>query len=182
MSTNKTVIASFKQFKIYLLTKELATQYSEEIIKSLDKIPLVENHTKEQLLSDFKGEKILHGKWKHSLVAVDNNGIFAGVVIGFEREKEDNVWYPKNCIYINDFAVSPEFQKLGLGTFLIKTWVKYNTVIGFLELSGELRFIVQTNAAAWNKSVHKIYESVGFRKFATKPYPNRTDNVYLLEV
>jgi GNAT superfamily N-acetyltransferase len=174
-------IASFKQFKIYLLTKALATEYSDEITKSLDQIPLVGKHIKENLLSDFKGEKMLHGKWQHSLIAVDDNEIFAGVVIGSEREKENNIWYSKNSIYINDFAVSPKFQKLGLGKFLIKAWVAYNKSVGFVELQEELRFTVQTNSAEWNNHVHKIYESTGFKKFATKPYDNRVDNVYILD-
>lgn len=179
---DKTAIASFKQFKIYCLTKKLARKYSNEIIESLDQIPLIEKHTEEQLLSDFKSKRILYGKWDHSIIAIENDGIFAGVVIGSERKKEDNLWYSQNCVYINDFAVSPQFQKQGLGKFLIKTWINYNKSIGFLKLQGKLRFAAQTNGDKWNEHVHKIYESGGFKKFATKPYNNRIDNVYLLEI
>lgn len=181
MISNSTLLAEHKHFKIYTLSKEFAEEYSEDINKILVEIPLSESQTKEELLSDFKGERKLHEKWKHSLIAFDENQKVAGVVISSEREAEDNDLYPDNCIYLNSFAVGADFQKQGLGKFLLLTWLEYNKSKGFLELEGKLKFALQTNSAEWNLHVQKLYEELGFKKIGTKPYPNRVDNVYALE-
>lgn len=182
MISNFPPIAEYKQFKIYLLTKELAQEYADKIVEIIDQIPLAEPHSKEQLLSGFKGERKLHEKWKHSLIVFSENQKVAGVLIASEREKEDNDLYPVNCIYMNSFAVSPSFQKQGLGKFLLLTCLEYNKTKGFLELDGKLRFAVQTNSAEWNRHVQELYEELGFKKAGIKTYDNRVDYVYRLEV
>lgn len=178
---NKNFISSFKQFKIYRLTKTLTMKHSDKIIESLDQIPKVEKQTRKLLMSLHKGKRKLHGKWTHSLIAIDDTGAFAGIAIGYEREKENNLWYPQNCIYLNEFAVISGFQKLGLGRFLLETWIDYNKSIGFIKLQGKPKLAAQTNKAKWNKHVGKIYKSAGFKKYTTKPYANRTDDIYLIE-
>ena len=173
-------IASYQEFQIKQLTKELAQQFADDIVAALDQIPLTEKHSVEKVLADTKGERVLHAKWEHSLIAVDEQNTFAGVVIGYEREKEDNDQYPENSIYLNDVAVSANFQKRGLGKFLVNEWLKFNKEVGYKKLDGFLCFTVQTNKAEWNSHVQKLYESVGFHKRAEKMYDNRTDNVYSL--
>ena len=160
---------------------ELARKYQEEICSALDQIPEVEPHTLEKLLMENKGERILKKKWNHSFILLDN-GKFVGIAIGDEREAEGNAQYPKHSIYMSDLAISKNYQKRGLGKFLVGLWVEKNTKIGFLELlDGKLRFSVQTNSADWNSHVQRLYESVGFKKIAEKKYNNRTDNVYIFE-
>ena len=100
------------------------------------------------------------------------------MIIGYEREREGNAQYPRNSIYLSDFAVSQDFQKQGLGKFLVQCWLEYNTKIGFLELEGDLAFSVQTNSAAWNAHVQNMYESFGFRRIAEKQYENRVESVF----
>lgn len=171
-------IAKYNQFNIFSLDRETAEKYADEINKSLDLIPMVEPHTTEALLADTKGERKLHNKWHHSIIALDESGKYAGVVVGYEREAESNEQYPNNCIYLNSIAVSGDFQKQGLGNKLVELWLAYNREIGFMSLDGLLEFAVQTNSAEWNRHVQNLYERNGFEKMASKEYDNRTDNVY----
>src|SRR3989304_9117829 len=142
-------IEEYKEFKIIPLTKDLANKYSAAICTALALIPSVEPRTPEQLLAENKGERALHKKWEHSLIALKEDQ-FAGVIIGYERESENTDQYPHHSIYVSDFAVAAQYQRKGLGTFLVKNWLDYNQQKGFLELNGDLRFSIQTNSADWN--------------------------------
>ena len=168
-----------ENFELRQLTKELVEHYQVDICKALDQIPLVDPHTLDDLLMKKKGDRILYKKWDHSFILLDGDK-FVGIVVGYERDAEDNEQYPFNSIYMNDLAVSSDYQKKGLGRFLVGEWLKMNTEIGFLELGGDLQFSVQTNSAEFNLHVQKLYESFGFRKIAEKQYDNRTDNVYFM--
>jgi ribosomal protein S18 acetylase RimI-like enzyme len=173
-----TQVNTFREFTIFELTPVLVEKYSEEMCAALDQIPLVEPHTKEYLLSDTKGDRVLYAKWQHSLIALDNEDKFAGLIIGYERKSEGNEQYPENSIYLSDFATAATHQKKGLGKYLLKTWLEFNTEKGFLELDDELKFSVQTNAAEWNAHVQGLYESFGFIEIARKKYDNREDGVF----
>lgn len=171
-----------QQFNIYELSQELAHKYVDDIRVALDLIPEVDRHSAEQILATTKGDRVLYSKWLHSLIALTESGEFAGVVIGYERKSEGNEQYPENCIYLNDLAVAANHQKKGLGKFLVRSWLDYNSKKGFLELDGQLRFCVQTNSSDWNVHVQRLYESFGFTKISSKLYSNREDNVYLLQL
>lgn len=173
------VLYSHNQFDLYKLTTAHIETYGKDICKSLDQIKLVDVHTTEQLRALQKGDRKLHHKFDHSLIALSGNN-YAGIIIGYEREAEENEQYPKNTIYLNDLAVSTDFQKKGLGRFLVEAWLTYNKEVGFLSLDSDLFFSVQTNSAQWNKHVQDLYTSFGFKKIAQKTYDNRVDNVYLL--
>ena len=167
-------------FKILPLTKDLAEKYCDSILMSLDLIPVVSKHTREQLLSDTKNDRILHGKWLHSILMLTNDKKYIGVAIGYERKSEGNDKYPKNCIYLNDFAISASFQKKGLGKILLNNFLEHNKNIGLKLIGGEIAFAIQTNSADWNNHVQRLYENAGFKKISEKKYENRVDNVYLL--
>lgn len=169
-----------KNFQAIPFTPDLAEKYHVEICDALDQIPEVEPHTLEQLLMEHKGDRIFHKKWEHSFILLDGDQ-FVGIAIGYEREAEDNDQYPQPSIYMNDLAISENYQQQGLGKLLIKLWLEKNTETGFLELDGRLRFSVQTNSAEWNSHVQRLYESFGFIKIAEKEYDNRTDNIYVLK-
>lgn len=168
-----------QDFKIIPLTRSLAKQYAGDICQSLDQIPNVDPHTPDQLLQEKKGDRVLYKKWDHSFILL-RLGKFVGVIIGYERKSESNDQYPHNSIYLNHLAIAKEFQRQGLGRYLIQEWLTRNKKIGFLELKGKLRFSVQTNKETWNQHVQSLYESFGFKKVSEKVYGNRTDNVYLL--
>lgn len=173
------VLYSYKDCTIYKIDPQLVDTYAKEICESLDQIPLVAQHTKEQLLATKKADKSLHHKFDHSLIAL-SKGRYVGVILGYEREAEGNSQYPRNSIYLSDLAVSSDFQKEGLGKFLVKSWLEYNKKVGFLKLDGRLSFSVQTNSAEWNKHVQGLYTAFGFKKIAEKKYDNRVDFVYFL--
>ncbi|MEK7572214.1 MAG: GNAT family N-acetyltransferase [Patescibacteria group bacterium] len=173
-------VNNFGDYRLYPLTEALARRYAEDICASQDQIPLVEKHTLDQLLAVSNDKRVFHKKWDHSLIALTTTGAYAGIIIGYEREKENNERYPYNSIYVGSFAVAQKHQKKGLGKALLQAWLGYNKQKGFLALDGKLRFSLQTNSAAWNKHIQALYESFGFKKIATKTYDNRVDNVYFL--
>lgn len=173
-------IASLNEFSLFVLTKDLAIKFAHDIVVVLDQIPLVDKHTEEQILEEKKFGRVLHGKWEHSLIALDHENHFAGVIIGYERASEENEQYPQNSIYLNSLAVSGHYQKRGLGKFLLNEWLDYNKKIGFKYLKGNVVFTVQTNKAEWNRHIQHLYESFGFTKISEKSYDNRSDNVYRL--
>lgn len=175
-------IETINDFKIFRLSKTLATKYLNEILAALDLIPEVDKHTPDDILQQKNDSRIFHAKWDHSLIVLHKNGGFAGIIMGYEREKEKNNQYPQNSIYINGLSITQEFQNQGIGKFLIKTWIDWNKKKGFLVLDGPLRFSVQTNKEKWNIHVQNLYESFGFKKIGEKKYGNRIDNVYILDL
>ncbi len=174
-------VFTFNEFNIFPLTAKIAEKYVSEICDALNQIPLVDPHTSDQILATSKPERTFHAKWEHSLIALDQNKEFAGVLMSYEREAEGNEQYPDNSIYLSDFAIASKHQKKGLGKFMIQSWLKRSSEIGFTKLKGPLHFSIQTNNADWNQHVQKLYETFGFKKIATKIYGNREDNVYRLD-
>lgn len=168
------------EYEIFLLTPELAQKYMSEICRSLDQIPSVEKHDAQLILSLKKGDRHLWKKWEHSCIALTRQGHYVGILIGYEREAEGNEQYPVPSIYLSDLAVDSQFQRKGLGKLLVKVWLEYNRTVGFLHLTGDIVFSVQTNSDISNAHVQKLYESFGFQKIAEKMYDNRKDNVYFL--
>ncbi len=119
-----------------------------------------------------KEGRIFYGKWNHSLILLDKQKII-GVIIGYERESENNEQYPENTIYISELGIYKPYQKKGLGRKLLQTFLKYNQQAGFKHLKGILNFSVQTNSAQFNQHVVNIYKSLGFKKRALKEYSNQ---------
>lgn len=166
-----------KNYPVLRLDKKLATKYSAEIASLADLIPLV-NYEEKDILAESKDERIFYGKWEHSLIVFDNKKPIA-IIIAYEREKEKNLQYPDNSIYISELAVDKNYQGKGIAKGLLELFFKLIT--GFLHLNGPLLFTIQTNSAQWNKFVSDLYKSFGFKEFATKKYPNRTDIILRLK-
>lgn len=157
------------------LTKEFAEQHATELARLADLIPMV-TYTEEEILADFKGDRVFYGKWEHSLVIVDGEKPI-GLIIGYERKAEENEQYPVNTMYISELAVHEDYQGKGLGRRLLREFIERNTEVGMLYLSGRPCFCVQTNSASWNTPVISLYESFGFGIRAKKVYDNRVDVV-----
>lgn len=172
------IIFEKDDFLFILLTPEIAQKYMFEICQSLDQIPSVEKHDAQLILSLKKGDRNLWKKWQHSCIALTRDGQYVGIIIGYERESEENEQYPVSSMYLSDLAVASQFQRKGLGKLLVKVWLEYNRTVGFLHLTGDLVFSVQTNSDISNAHVQKLYESFGFQKISTKTYDNRKDIVY----
>jgi len=169
-------ITEINKFPVYILDKKIATKYAKEIAELADQIPLV-NYSEKEILAESKGERIFHGKWERSLIVFDGDMPIA-VIIGYEREGEDNGQYPENSLYISELAVDKNYQKQGIARALLKKFLEHNKK--FLHLDGRMIYSVQTNFADWNNHVRKLYKSFGFRKVATKKYDNRADVILRL--
>ncbi len=169
-------IGKIIDYPVYIFDKGTAEKYAKTIARLADQIPLV-NYSKKEILAESKGERIFHGKWEHSLVVFDGDMPIA-VIIGYEREGEDNNQYPENSLYISELAVDENYQKQGIARALLRKFLERNKK--FLHLDGRMIYSVQTNFADWNNHVRKLYESFGFRQIATKKYDNHKDVVLRL--
>lgn len=116
-----------------------------------------------------------------AFVIVDKEKPIA-IMIGYEREAENNDQYPQNTIYISELAVDEKYQRQGLAKQLLKAFLDEGEERGLLHLQGEVSSSVQTNSADWNNHVINLYKSFGFVNRATKTYDNRTDVVLGLEL
>lgn len=157
------------------LTKEYAAQHVDALVALVNLIPEVE-YAQQDILAENKGNRILHGKWQHSF-AVEYDGKLIGFVMAYERATEGNEQYSENTLYISELAVSQEYQGKGIAKALLDYFFAQNEKIGMRHLEGSLNYSLQTNSAEWNVSVRKLYEKYGFKKRATKTYPNRVDVV-----
>ena len=171
-------VGNIDDYKVTVLTKDVAQEHINEITQLLSQIPLVKI-TSSEILSD-NTKRVLHGKWEHSLVVLDKQKIIA-IVMAYERESEDNQQYPVNTIYISELAVDAGYQHQGIAKRLLALFLKHSYRIGFQHLTGKINFTVQTNTADWNKHVQNLYIGLGFEKRSEKVYDNRADTIYGLE-
>lgn len=157
------------------LTKALATRHIRELTALANLIPKVP-HTEADMLADTKRGQPLLGKWEHSFVVMDGD-VPVSFITGYERAGESNEQYPADTLYISELAVALNHQGKGVAKRLLQYFLASNTAMGFRYLTGPFSYSLQTNAAEWNQSVRRLYESFGFMQRATKAYDNRTDVV-----
>jgi GNAT superfamily N-acetyltransferase len=166
-------IRTIDKFVVCQLAKEVAMLNATKLTKLVDSIPLVD-YTEADVLADSKPGRSFLGKWEHSLVVFDSEEPVA-VIMGYEREAENNDLYPANCLYISELAVAANYQRQGLAGKLVAIFLDYNKALNYL--SGPLVYAIQTNSADWNQHVIRLYKSFGFEQVGTKVYENRTDVV-----
>jgi ribosomal protein S18 acetylase RimI-like enzyme len=171
-------ISAYGKYNICRLDKNTAVVNAKVLAQLADSIPLVE-YSEDDILADSKPGRIFHGKWEHSLAAFHQEKPIA-VIIGYEREKEENDLYPENSIYISELAVDNQYRKQGLARELLYQFLSQHK--SFLHLQGKLRYSIQTNSDEWNKYVIDLYKAFGFKQVGTKAYDNRTDVVLGLEL
>lgn len=129
------------------------------------------------LLAEEKPDgRVMHAKWDHTYEITDD-GKVVGFIMGYERKAEPNSYYPENTVYLSELAVDPNYQHQGYAHKLINKFLSDAIHQGFSELEGEVNFSVQTNSAAWNEPVRRLYEQFGFHEIGKKEYDNRTDIV-----
>ena len=166
-------IGNINEFSVSGLTKKLAEKHASTLAGIADQIPLVD-YTEKDILAENKGDRILHGKWDHSLIVFDQSKPIA-FIVGYERKKEDNDQYPENSLYISELGVLKTYQKQGIGRQLVKLFLELNKKL--LYLDGKMIYSIQTNSADFNQHVQDLYKSFGFTHQANKEYDNRTDVV-----
>jgi ribosomal protein S18 acetylase RimI-like enzyme len=158
-----------------LLTHELAERYASELAALANQIPQVV-YTPDDILAEQKGDRLMIGKWVHSLIVLENNAPIAFVMC-YERVGEDNEQYPQNTMYISELAVAKAHQRQGIARSLLGTFFERNNILGFQQLEGDVNYSIQTNSAGWNTHVIDLYKSFGFKQRALKSYPDRVDVV-----
>lgn len=174
-------ISQIGDFGVYLLDKQVAKKYAEDITKIWNLIPL-SNHAPEDILQESSGSSQYYGKWEHSLIVLDEKTEqVVAFVVGYERAAEKNQLYTKDSLHLKSLSVANNYQNQGIGRKLITIWLAHNRQEGFHHLTGKLIFSTQTNSAEWNIHVQKFYESFEFTKIGLKQYSNKTDVVYFLE-
>lgn len=161
------------KYNICLLSKELCIEKIDEIVNLLKLIPN-SNYTRDAILAEKKGERVLYGKWEHSLILMDRDEI-VGILIGYEREKEENNLYRDNCFYINEIAISRKYKGKELGKHLLNYFIE--SVKEYKYLKGEIKIRIQTTNSKENRKVIELYRSVGFKKIGIKKYPLKEDIV-----
>lgn len=174
---NLKFLAKYDIFSLYRLDKETAEKYSNEILYLLKNIPDSEYNIS-HVTAENKGNRILYGKWEHSLIIFYKNKP-VGILIGYERKKEENSLYPENCFYINEISIDKDFQKYGLGSYLMKYFL--NDVREYKYLKGKRIFKVQTTDSIENIKVINFYKKFGFLVVGRKKYPFKYDLVMELK-
>jgi ribosomal protein S18 acetylase RimI-like enzyme len=173
-----------RNYQLKVLSREIAEKYVEKLAELADQIPLVD-YTQEEILSEGKLGRPFYGKWERSLVLEDpKTNEPMGFIVGYERDVDGTDKYPFPSIYISELAVSPNYQKKGVGRYLIEKFLKHNTNLGMRQFpEARLIFSIQTNSdLELNSHVINLYKSFGFTPCATKKYDNRTDLVMGLEL
>lgn len=166
-------VGKINEFSVFKLTKKIAEKHASTLAQIADQIPLVDYSGKE-ILAEKKGDRVLRGKWDHSLIVFDQSSPIA-FIIGYERKKEDNNQYPENSLYISELGVLKTYQRQGIGRQLVKLFLELNKEL--LRLDGKIIYSIQTNSADFNQHVQDLYKSFGFTHQANKEYDNRTDVV-----
>jgi ribosomal protein S18 acetylase RimI-like enzyme len=164
-------VGQIGKYIVYKLDKDIAKIYSKQITNLVNDIPLVE-YKEQDILADYKKDRIFYGKWEHSLIVFDNKTPIA-IIIAYERQSENNNLYPQNTIYISELAVKSNYRRQGIAKQLLKLWLELN--IKFYHLKGSVNYSIQNNSAVWNQYVINLYTSFGFTNDGMKEYPNRKD-------
>ena len=166
-------IAKINNFPVYPLDKKIALKYSKEISALADEIPFSEKGHFD-IMAEEKDGRILHEKFKHSLILFDKEKPIA-VLVAYEREPEENENYKENLLYISLLAVHHDYRRQRIASQLFKIFFENNKI--FFHLKGEVKYAIQTDSSQWNIHVQNFYKSLGFKQVGTKKYENRVDMV-----
>lgn len=82
-----------------------------------------------------------------------------------------------DSLYIHRFAITPEYQNMGIGTETLRYFIQKS----FEEIPWLLNISVQTNDNIKNDYVIRFYKKVGFRDAYSVCYSNKKDILLLLE-
>ena len=173
MSNNlkKKPVAYIGRYRVYQLDKQIASRYIKFILRLVNYIPMKE-YTREEILSESQTDRTFYGKWAHSLITFDDNKPIA-IIIAYEREAENHPCYRQNSIYISELAVDKNHRRQGIAREMLTIFFQQST--RFIHLKGKPTYTIQTNSAAWNEPVQRLYESFGYKTIGVKEYSNRTD-------
>lgn len=144
---------------------------SNELLQIINTIPHIHS-TKEDLLS--QDEDYYKNKWNYSYIIKCQDKII-GVLIAYFRIADNRHIF--DSLYIHRFAVIDEYQKIGIGTTVLKHFIQDS----FAEITWLLNISIQTNNEPKNDYVIRLYKKIGFEEMYKIQYPDKEDVLLLFE-
>ena len=163
---------NFGKIQIEKLTTSYCTNHSNELLKLINIIPYIHSGVDDLLCQK---EDYFKNKWNYSYVIKNSQNKIIGVLIAYFRLAGKKHIF--DSLYIHRFAISPEYQNIGIGTVVLKYFINKT----FKEIPWLLNITVQTNNDCENNSVIQFYKNNGFKYMYSIPYENKTDLLLLLE-
>lgn len=165
---------SFSGEKVFIkqLTQAICMDNSQELLDIINIIPFI-HWSYDELIS----QKLdyYNNKWNYSYIATNENNIIIGVLIAyFRRADSKNIF---DSLYLHRLAIRPDYQKMGIGTELLRYFI--NTA--FVNIPWLLNITAQTNDNASNGYVLRFYHEFGFQDMYHVQYSNKLDILMLLE-
>lgn len=161
-----------ERIQIDKLTYSFCLEHQEELLEVINIIPHIEWTLKELLsqTQDYYGNK-----WNYSYVIRNGEKKIIGIIISYFRLADKKHIF--DSLYIHRFAITPEYQNIGIGTETLKYFIKKS----FKEIPWLLNISVQTNDCLENEYVIKFYQKFGFKDMYNIIYTDKTDILMLLE-
>lgn len=147
------------------ISKDMALERYEEIVSIINLIPYIQSNKNEL----FEERNPWYSKWEHSIGVFNLNDEIIGVLLAYNRKKDDR--HNFDSLYIHRFAVKKEYQKRGIGTNLLTFFLKTNF---YSDQSLEL-ISIQTNKEPRNQHVIDFYRNIGFEDKYLIQYPDKLD-------
>lgn len=166
------ISAKTERIQIDKLSYAFCQEHSDELLKIINIIPYV-RWTIGDLLS--QDEDFFGNKWNYSYVVKNSENEIIGVLIAYFRISDSKHIF--DSLYLHRFAITPQYQNIGIGTETLKYFIKKS----FVEIPWLLNITVQTNDNSENKHVVRFYRNVGFKDMYNIQYSYKKDILFLLE-
>ena len=161
-----------ERIQIDKLSYLFCQEHSGELLKIINIIPYVVWTASELLSPD---EDFFGNKWNYSYVIKNSKNKIIGVLIAYFRIADSKHIF--DSLYLHRFAITPEYQNIGIGTETLKYFIKKS----FAEIPWLLNISAQTNDNIENVHVVRFYRNVGFKDMYNVQYSYKTDVLLLLE-
>ena len=109
---------NFGKIQIEKLTTSYCTNHSNELLKLINIIPYIHSGVDDLLCQK---EDYFKNKWNYSYVIKNSQNKIIGVLIAYFRLADKKHIF--DSLYIHRFAISPEYQNIGIGTVVLKYFI-----------------------------------------------------------
>jgi ribosomal protein S18 acetylase RimI-like enzyme len=165
-----------EQVQVVKMTKDFAKKHVKKLVALMNTIPDVK-WVDQQLLDEAwapdnpyeRSPREFTKKWKHSVAIVDEQDIPIGLLIAYERPKDEEISYKdKDSLYIHGFAVDEKYKKRGLGKIMMHTVAQ--NLHNFNSREKDDNIIPSITLKFDRNSAYLLdtYEKLGFEKIGEK--------------
>jgi GNAT superfamily N-acetyltransferase len=162
--------------EINTLTKEIALNFTEEIIQLHNLIPF-QHWSKEDLFLERDHRRIFKYKWEVSSVCFIEK-VLCGICVAFE-DNQSAINDIRDFLYIHRIVVDPKQRFKGVGTRLMKYTCNNFDKINSLDANTSV--IVLTPIEATSKisfdNAEEFYLKLGFNRIGVKKDENKIDAI-----